>query len=268
MGRSFRNQLKYDIRVGLEWKFYLCLFLIFLFLGGSVCLAGREMGIMELGFMDYLVKIFEGIEEFQRMDRIASFYIPKEWLLAQFPFLLYIAKYPKRDWDQRGMQMVLRSQSRVLWWLSKCIWLMVSAMLYYVVFYFAIAVVTMVGGGNLNLQIRDVWEIGFGGMSRQEEVRILLLMPWLCSIAIGILQMLLSFILSPVIALCISIAYLVLSVAVEKSWILGNYTMLIRSHEYDVMKGVRSGVGVVISVCIICFGILTGMKFIKGKEFI
>lgn len=268
MGKSLRNQVRYDLRVGLEWRFYLCFFLIFLFLGGSVLFAGRGAGISELNFMDYLVKIFEGIEEFQRMDRISSFYIPKEWLIVQFPFFVYIAKYPKRDWDQRGAQTVLRSQSKVFWWLGKCVWLLASAVLYYIVFYLAIAMVAVSFGGSLDLQIRDVWEIGLGELRGQEGIRTLLLMPCLCSIAVGMLQMFLSFVFSPIIALCISIAYLVLSVAVEKSWILGNYTMLIRNRRLDVMKGVENGTGILMSACIIGFGILMGMKYMKGKELI
>ncbi|MGN0291743.1 MAG: hypothetical protein ACI4C5_07410 [Lachnospiraceae bacterium] len=270
MGKSFKNQIRYDMRVGilLEWKFYLCFFLVFLILGGSLFLTGKAEQIPCFNFMDYLVKIFEGIVEFQKMDRLSSFYIPKEWLLVQFPFLVYIAKYPKRDWEQRGVQMILRSQSKVCWWLSKCIWLLTSAVLYYAVFYLAIAIVSVLGGGSLSLRIRDVWEYGIEELFLAEGLRILLLMPCLCSVAVGMLQMFVSFLISPIIALCISLAYFILSVAVEKSWILGNYTMLIRNRQIDTINGVKSETGILIAMIMIVFGIVSGMEYLKRKELI
>lgn len=272
MKKYFRNQIKQDLKIGiaLEWKVYLCLFLVFLAVGGLLSATAGNNQMEHLTWIDYLVKIYEGGPEFQKLDRRISFHIPKEWLIVQFLFFISISKYPKRDLEQRGIQMILRSQNKKGWWMSKCIWLFVNAILYYGLFYLAIFVVSFVRGGGLTQKfvIRDVWHIGLNSLSQTEGMLTLLIMPCICAVAIGMVQILLSLVLSAGIALCVSIGYLVLSVAVESKWILGNYTMLIRNRQLDPMHGVSNWMGIVISAGIMILSILAGTVFIKKKEFI
>lgn len=241
-------------------------FVIFLIVGISV----RESAPDEvmLFWEDYLIKIFAGTQEIRQMERASSFYIPKEWLIVEFLFFILIAKYPKKDLEEQGIQVLLRTRSKGVWWLSKCIWLICSGVLYYGVFYLAMIVNAIVDNPmtGLHIKIRDIWQIGLEGCSQMEVNMILFVMPLLCSLAIGMVQMLLSIAFSPVLALCVSIAYQVLAVAVQKSWILGNYTMLCR-HEPIYVNGVRDWKGILFSTGIFFIGIFLGMKHMKKKEF-
>jgi len=272
MKKCFRNQIKQDLKVGigLEWKLYLCLFVVFVILGVLLSTGVENSQIGHLTWIDYLVKIYEGGPELQKLDRRIAFYIPKEWLIVQFLFFVYICKYPRRDLEQRGIQIILRSQSKTGWWIGKCVWLLVNAVLYYVLLYLAMIVSSLVGGSGIrqDFMIRDIWHIGLGSLQQTEGMITLLVMPCVCAIAIGMVQVLLSIVFSASIALCISIGYLVLSVAVENKWILGNYTMLTRNRQLDAVNGVSNWMGIVIAAGIVIFSIVAGTLFIKKKELI
>lgn len=262
-----KNQIVRDLKVGINRVSYIGIFLIFLALGISIRLTAPD-GI-GLCWRDYLIKIFEGTQEIGQMERTSSFYIPKEWLVVQFLFFILIAKYPKKDLEQQGIQIFIRTNSKRTWWLSKCVWLFCSGVLYYGLFYLAMAVVAIPGNSveELYIQGSDIWQMGLAGYHPAEVNITLLVMPFLCTTAIGMLQMVISIAVSPILALCCSIAYQVLAVAIQKSWILGNYTMLCR-HAQAGRSGVDNWKGIIISMGIFLTGMFLGIKYMKKKEFL
>lgn len=85
------------------------------------------------------------------------------------------------------------------------------------------------------------------GLSGLEIILPLLILPLLVSITLGLLQMLLSFIFSPIIGYMLSIVILVVSVYKESPLLIGNYSMMARNKLF-MGDGVDLAAGVVLHI--------------------
>lgn len=265
-----KHQIAYDIQYGivLQYKKFLffmliivCLFLLFN-RRVSECPLISEDSIA--GFWDYLIYLFRGKEEIRSPNQLDIFNIPIEWLLIHSYFFFTIGTFPKEEYVERGYQFLLRTGNKWHWWFSKVVYMILTVFLYFI----GIAVVafgfSMVGGANIhdvNKEICyhvvgiDVSEIG-----TSDIILGTFIMPLIVVITLCIAEMLISFLVSSVVAVIVLLGYLSASAYWCNEWLLGNYTMLVRTHKVSFLVGIVISCG-----SIVIFNIL-GYFYFKGLD--
>lgn len=242
----FFKYIHHDIRNGLvnQWIKYLIAAVIFLFLCGTL----YQLVVLDNGYSsgnthlsnptlgDYLYHLLCGMELIV-LGRSKFATVDFLWVLINL-FLAYIVSfYPFKDLHGFGQLMLIRSQKRDYWWMSKCIWIVGCVTLYYVVMWIAAIAFTVGTGGELTLvptaEIQELATNGRGsveGLNAQNMLLRTLVYPWLASLTISMLQMTVSLLTQPVIGLLTVCVVVTVSIFNTSFWAPGNYMMLIRQH--------------------------------------
>lgn len=270
MIKSFKNQIKYEIKVGilLNWKRYLFILGIFSLFACCLFFSMDRNIANHLNISDYLVRIFMGTSEWKFADRSNTFYLPKEWAVIEIMYFLFICIYSKQDYKLREEQVLLRSQNIVIWWIGKCIWLILTTLCYYFIFYGVFVLISIITGTGLNgaVNIQNVWGLEKISLNFNEAFLVLYILPWMTSLAIGFFQMLFSMIINPIAAISMSITYLIAAVYVSKPWLLGNYSMILRDYQVIGQRGVNGRDGLIYSFIIAISAIVAGCFYMKKKR--
>jgi hypothetical protein len=216
----------------LAWKeitFLIILIVLILFTMYNYIFCNAALQNYEISLLDYLSGFFKGMREFSTSDRNQNFNIPIEWFLIQVGHYLIIAKYPRFDFEERGYQFIIRSGSKRNWWYSKCIWVCVNTVVYYGTIYLTIMVAAAFTG-NLNLwNVKDIWGLQMNLLSPIQLIITLFVIPVLFAIAFGMLEMFLSFLWNPLVAVIIMLTVCVASAYWDNPLLPGNYSMLLRN---------------------------------------
>lgn len=268
MKGNLKKQIAYDLKMGIWGRRRIVLLYIVIVIGlcASITAEAHSRRLNSPMLMDYLAKIFSGMQEYSHMDRTESFKIPGEWVVIQMLYLLFVGIYPKVDFSERGYQNMIRSKRKVNWWISKCVWIVASTCLYYAVLYVVGLIFSFVQNGMNIGGNQDIWRIGISRLSNKQLFLALFILPMLVSCTYGMMQLVLSFIWSPIIGI---LALTLLNVA-SAYWcnvfLVGNYTMLYRNKDIMVNNGVNSETGVFLCGAIIIFCVLAGSKYFSKLD--
>ncbi len=270
MIKSFKNQIRYEIKVGifLNWKKYLFITGIFILFACCLFFSIDRNIARKLNVSDYLVKIFMGTSEWKFADKSNTFYLPKEWAVVEIMYFLFICTHLKQDHKLREEQVLLRSQSIVIWWIGKCAWLILTTFCYYFTFYSVFLFISIITGTGFDgaVNIQNVWGLQKISLNFHEGFLFLYVLPSMTALAIGFSQMLFSVIINQIAALCMSITYLITAVYISRPWLLGNYSMLLRNYQIMGHGGVHGRDGIIYSAVIIVFTIVAGCVYMKRKR--
>lgn len=136
-----------------------------------------------------------------------------------------------KDLHSYGQQILIRSNSRNKWWVSKCVWNIVTITSMYVILYGIIAIVAFLGGAKMTMRltpdvVMQLCNINMLSGTHSEEMIILLLMPLIVSITISMMQITIAIIVSPIVGFVVSQSIVFLSTIFEYKWLISNYAML------------------------------------------
>lgn len=260
--RKLKRQIWYDIQAGTLsiWYDYLIYAAVLLFITKSM--------YRGMTWFDSLSGYFRGIAESSAMESASIFRIPIEWFFFHMGYLFFVVRYPFRDYAERGYPFLLRSGSKAIWWLSKYLWTVGTAIGYCLIFYTVPFLWSRIIERERFWQQTDRWGVGLGECSRNEIIGLLFLMPVLVSAALSTVLLLVSFLWNQAGAVISMLTILVASAYWKHPFLIGNYTMLCR---YSIAEGRLKGQ--ILYGCIICAGLmlLSGMvgyiSFCK-REFI
>lgn len=200
------------------------------------------------------------------MESAQIFRIPMEWFLFHIGYLFFILRYPFRDYAERGYQFLLRSGSKGIWWLSKYIWTIGTAIGYCLIFYTITFLWSILLGREIFWQQTDRWGLGLGECGRQEMIWLLFVMPVLVSAALSAFVLLISFIWNQAGAVISMLTVLVASAYWKHPLLIGNYTMICR---YNIVGGRLEEqllCGCVICTCLLLiFGLIGYISFCKRE---
>lgn len=234
---------------------------------------GIQYGVIEdTGtLMDYIIYITKGeaVYNFSPRD---TFTIPLYWFAFQIGISYIIAYYPKNDIDGYGKKVILAASSRNRWWLSKCIWCILTVLIYYISAFFTIIVMCLLNGIEISFELSDdiisnYYTDNVSELNSSTIYIIAILIPVLVTVAVSLLQVLLSFIVSPVISFAGVCTIYILSAYYTKTYFIGNYTMWLRS-SYVEAGGLDSGTGLIISMIIILSCVTFGSMYFDKKDII
>lgn len=267
----FSKFVAFDIKNGLlkEWKKYLIALSVFLaFLSihylriyaenTSLRAAGEEGLSFTVG--DLIISVLGGMKVFHYGDGEA-FLFPALWIFFFLLLLFFTLHYPTNDLGGIGKSMLLLSQKRRIWWLSKCVWCIGFVLVYFTIFYIASFLMGVCLGGEAVLQLSEYAPYALdGGMYLKDPpwniVPGLLLIPCIaCGIAL--FQVVLTLFIRPIFAYVVSCVLFISSAYFCSPFLVGNYAMLFRTSIF-LDEGVSLSAGFLAAFLLIFGSIMIG----------
>lgn len=272
--------LKHDIYSGIlsRWLLYfivmLILLLVMLDLNQAVE-SVKEMGLIQpnISFLDGVMHLFLGIREY-RPDQGFSFDIPVLWLFFHLYLAFMIGSYAWDDLHGIGQQIILKSKSRRMWWLSKCIWNFLSVLVYYlsgaVIIFLTLIIFIFMKNGHLAFwPSTDIGtflhQLNLTGLSKAAVLREAVLLPILVSAAVCLLQMFVSLLIRPLYTFIITTILLISSAFFKNIFLIGNGSMMLRNAAFTD-GGIDSRLLFLICLCIILLVIAGGSVFMNHYD--
>lgn len=185
-------------------------------------------------FMDFMIYIFKGSEPFN-LSTSEQLKLPISWIMVIGGCLFLNLDYFLNDMTATGQQILIRCNSRKGWFLSKCVWIILSCIAYYGIGMIAILLLTILAGGDLTITNNPVLTQKIYLLSEPvammsvEAICIGIVLPLLTIIALCMAQMTLSLFMKPIFSFLTCICSLVLAVYVSSPFIVGNGAMTLRT---------------------------------------
>ncbi|MBO5260871.1 MAG: hypothetical protein J6A82_01265 [Coprococcus sp.] len=273
---KFIRLLARDIKLGICRRWY---FAVFTFVFGIIqgymshtsikCLV--EQGIMYTKgtLLDYIMLSMQGMPVYV-FDPKDFFEIPIYWFVFQMGMAYFVAYYAIDDFEGYGKEIIVASKTRGSWWMSKCAWCSLIVAIYHVIVYMGIAVAAWMNGANMTFNITQEvalskYDPAIISLTFEKVCLIVFVLPVAITIAVSLLQMFLSFIVTPAISFAAVCGMYVLSAYYTTCVLPGSFTMWIRSTYMDPL-GVVPFDGVFISICIAIFAFVMGLLYMHRKD--
>lgn len=185
-------------------------------------------------WMDFMIYIFKGSETFN-LSTSEQLKLPISWIMVIGGCLFLNLDYFLNDMTATGQQILFRCNSRKGWFISKCVWIILSCIFYYGIGMIATLLLTISVGGDLSMVNNPVLTQGLYLLSEPieltscEGICIGIILPLLTIIALCMMQMTLSLFVKPIFGFLTCICSLVLAVYVNSPFIIGNGAMTLRT---------------------------------------
>lgn len=230
----YQNRLKMLIGVGV------LVFISYIVIENCMILYGSGISTG-----DCWLYLFSGNPEY-KYSSDAEFELPILWFLFHAYMLFMLCSYPVNDLKKSGIQSMLFSQNRKKWCISKLLWTIAGVAGFYCM-ELGILAVEMFIQSNISgrKMIIDLKSDIIGS-----EWGIMFILPIISDMAIAVFQMMISLYSSYFLAYIASLVYLILSVYIKTEFMLGNYSMLLRSLIFDI-DGLSIRKGILVSLCFI-----------------
>lgn len=266
---------KYDIREGIGKRMMYLWLPVLLTLVFCISQNNKAMGYIQAGdfqqptIMDFWICLIEGKKPY-RFDLYTLYQVPVIWVTYYTLLLVSVNAYPVNDLTVWGYQVIVRSKSRLQWWIGKCCWCALSVMLYFGISFAVIAIYAL--GNNIAFDLHptadmmaEFAKMSFMKISMTRLLLITIVQPILLAVLLGMLQMVLSFLLEPMISFCIVFAVLVGSTYIT-SWLLpGNWGMPYRMDRIS-KNGLDCNVSIIALVVGIVACVILGYYIFKKED--
>ncbi len=273
---SFFLQIKHDFYKGTieGWKryaiaLYIFVFLCFVFQIRAEKIIQFNKISKEISFSDFILFMFRGMNVFDGNAVELQDKLP-QWFLVNIYLSIIIGYFPLKDLSESGIQVLIRTKSRVSWWLSKCLWVTYNVLIYYTISIIVITVFSLFHGGlslepskdlNLILSNLDISKFNFKGI-----LIVGIILPVITSITFSLIQLLISLFTNSIISNMFIITVLTLTPFYCNSFFIGNYLMILRSNLNIGDNGVSIVYGIVICVVLSIATIFIGANKIKRYD--
>lgn len=220
-------------------------------------------------WMDFLFYAFKGMEPITNPDTFEQVQLPMSWILIFGGCLFLNMEYLLNDLSNAGQQVIVRCNSRKVWYLSKCLWNITSCVVYFLIGMATTLIVAMIAGAEVSLA--DSPTITFDLYSLTEPVALAVanticvgvILPLLTLVTLSLLQMMLSLFLKPILSFMICISLLVIGIYTDSSYAIGCGAMVVRSRLLT-----DGGVDPVVAgaVCIVVLAVSVVLGVIRFKH--
>lgn len=215
-----------------------------------------------LSWFDYLFYNLKGDKVYNYQDG-ERFIMPANWICFQVIVALIVGYYPIRDLSGYGKNTLVRSQSRVLWFTSKIILTVILVVLFYIAIYGTTLVFGLFDSGsvsaNLNVDVTNIfYQVNISDIYMPTFIAYLLIIPLLTSIAMSIVQVVLSFVINPFLSLVLVIGYFTIGTYYDAPYLIGNFSQVLRSKFFNMDTGHT------MEQAFLCLGIITVVFLVFG----
>lgn len=231
--QKLANCISYDIKEGIVR------FIPFYALTGVFVLAFGWDARMHLAenvpapsVLDLAVYMFQGMDEYVYVKGGPPFDIPISFLTLSFCFALFACYYAHREWKLRGTVYIPRYESKMYFWISKCIWCILQMILLYLMI-FVILWGIAAAGGNISVLLSRETLACLKGLPLSENsmdyIKYIFGLGLFTAIVLNQIQLTAQMIFSPVIGYILVIAVITSSAYFYRFYMPGNYYMLLRT---------------------------------------
>lgn len=273
----FYKLLRYDIingfrstarRYGVVLILFCVMFISFLMVITGYNIRFKIDPGIEINLGNALLYGFGGMSEYKPAEEL-FFRYPAFWLLSYLLLAYITLYYPYDDLEQFGQNILIRSGGRGLWWISKCIWNILSVVVFFLLAWAVFALGCLVSGGSLSMTLSpDIFAACNLVLSYEAPAALIpqtLLLPMLVMMGLNLLQMTLSLFLKPFYSFMVTTAILFLSTYYLSPFCIGNYAMPLRSHLL-LANGVGLNTGMLISGILIVVSIIAGGLIFRKRD--
>lgn len=278
MRKNSVDLIVYELKNGIlfKWKKYAPLAVISFFF--CVFFFTRTMQISQIKgesampvFMDYIIYLFKGMEEYIP-ESGQPFTVPVIWFVINFYIATVIANYPTNDICGFGRTVLLQHKSRANWFFNKCVWAIASVAVCFLLIYIPPFLISLCTGGlsltaSSGVSILTALEIDCTFLPKGELLVISMLLPFLTSVAVSVIQLALEFILKPVYSYMVIICFWIVSAYFCTPVIFGNNSMIMRSNYFN-FNGVRPLTGIIICSVLTAAAAVCGIFYFKRYDII
>lgn len=214
-------------------------------------------------FADYMMYMYGGMDKYVP-EPGNPFIFPVRWTVVFLVLPFITLNYPYKDMQGFGQQILVRTRGRTIWWLSKCVWNILSVLVYHCLVFGIAALFGIAVGGGISGEINKDLQYAIFQIARDSVLDndapwsfVIILLPVLVSLCINLLQMTLSLFIKPVFSFFV-VAFLMISSAYFTSpYLIGNYAMPVR-YDMVIKDGVSITVGLVVSLVLIIVAVGVG----------
>ncbi len=182
--------------------------------------------------LDLAVYMFQGMDEYVYVKGGPPFDIPISFLTLSFCFALFSCYYAHREWKLRGTVYIPRYESKMYFWISKCIWCILQMILLYLMI-FVILWGIAAAGGNISVLLSRETLACLKGLPLSENsmdyIKYIFGLGLFTAIVLNQIQLTAQMIFSPVIGYILVIAVITSSAYFYRFYMPGNYYMLLRT---------------------------------------
>lgn len=169
-------------------------------------------------------------------EQLSSMYtLPALWLGVQIVIGFLVGYYPVDDIHTYGQQVLIRSRKRVDWWISKCVWNVATVVMSYAIIDLVILVMCVIFGMDIKLTFSDdvfvsaVLEMHSCTGTLKQVIIFTFIMPVVVSVAVSLMQMTLSMIISPMVGFILVETLALFATMLTNPVFIHNYGMLAHS---------------------------------------
>lgn len=271
----FYKCLKYDFKCGLlkEYKKYIIAIGLFIIIGFDFFI---KMNGIEITVLDYFFYLFFGMEEYVPTPG-NKFRFPALWV-AVILYVSYITLYyPYKDLNGYGKNILLNTQSKKTWYLSKSMWVTVSTIIYFLIGFVVLSLFALISGAEITADVSSNAVIKFIQFITTEQklfyndamyYKVTLLhfiLPVVICIMNNLFQLFLSLFIKPFFSFIFTVSYTIASAYYLKNFMLGNYAMIARSNIF-IDNGVNFTDGLLISLGVILIVIISGTVLFSKQD--
>lgn len=236
--------VKADLNRGIikRKNLYIAILLVIVFLGIITVMmvenkidSGRYNGQISLG--DIILLFYKG-SLIVNPNNVNSFYISEQYLFMSLCIIFAVGNYAQKDIYGIGMQVIVRCQKIKQWYLSKIIWCIVNSIAINIAIIVTLVILCLLSRYKLTFGIHEelLSLCGFEKITVSKTVETIFLIgviiPFLSTMAIMIIQMVLSLVLSPVISILFVVTETVATVFSRSSIFLSNGLMCRRNANF------------------------------------
>ena len=226
--RILRQQIAYDIRQGIiyQWKKYAMLLIVYIVCIVSFiirCKTNRHIESYTCG--DLVMWMLKGMKKIET-GRHMNIDIPSVYIFPNVIIAFIVGNYIIKDLYGYGKSVLLKAGSRINWWISKCIWCLVSALVCYGMMHIVIAVAGICTGSFSVSPTQDVCCYIVRLMLSVMGTSLVMTM------TLNMIQITIGLILSPTIGYMAVMVFLVVAAFSDSPVIITLYCMAVRSGLY------------------------------------
>lgn len=260
---------KRDFRLGIVKRIYIMLFPALYMISEVIncrtfITSLRKADIGNGTVMDYFLYATEGMPIYE-FDPKGFYVIPIGWFVFEIGMAYYTAYYAYNDFTDYGRFTVISGKDRRGYWTSKCLWCILSVIIYYAVVMLVVTAGALICGASLSLKFSGgIMEEICSGASYVTQTDMLtagLAVPALVNTGMCLLEMQLSFYLTPVVSFAAAAAYSIIGTYYTSPVFLGNFAMWLRS-SYMTEGGVSPASGLILG-----FALIAGVYYAGRQHF-
>lgn len=260
---NWHKLVMHDLRCGLLRPRYL--FVPFLAaLPCFLCVNYLQGAGLTASVVDIFMYCFQGVKPIGWSGNDLEFRLPIFWLLLVGGCLFLNLDYLLKDLTNAGQQVIIRSNNRAAWYLSKCVWNVCSCAVYFFMILLTACLFAFLWGADITLYsdptallvifLEVCLEPIF--LSLGEGVLISFFLPLVTVTALSMLEMTLCLAVKPTTSFVGCMILLVVAMFNPSPWVLGNGAMTIRN--WKIMEGGIPSLAaaliaaLTVTVCAIC----------------